>query len=119
WQRAYVVDRVGRVWMTTDAGATPFVDVTGNLGALSSDVRSVEVVPGTSAPGDETVILGGAGGVFRSLGTPSGGSTQWALFGANIPNTLVTDLDYDATDDVLVAGTLGRGAWTMPNASTA
>jgi hypothetical protein len=33
--------------------------------------------------------------------------------GAGLPNVFVWDLDYNATDDVLVAGTLGRGAWTL------
>ena len=35
----------------------------------------------------------------------------------NLPNALVYDLVYNQQDDVLVAGTLGRGAWTFPNAS--
>ncbi len=30
---------------------------------------------------------------------------------------LFFELDYDATDDVLVAGTMGRGAWKLPEAS--
>src|SRR5437016_2226913 len=30
---------------------------------------------------------------------------------------IVTDLHYDTGDDVLLAGTLGRGAWTLANAS--
>lgn len=34
-----------------------------------------------------------------------------------MPNVLTYDLAYDAVDDVLVAGTLGRGAWTLPGAS--
>src|SRR5207253_3961898 len=47
----------------------------------------------------------------------------WTKFGA-LPNVIVTDLHYIAPDaahsgqgDVLLAGTLGRGAWTVPNAS--
>jgi hypothetical protein len=35
-----------------------------------------------------------------------------------LPHAPVWDLDYDAADDVLVAGTLGRGAWTVANVST-
>ena len=30
-----------------------------------------------------------------------------------LPHALVLDLHYDANDDVLVAGLLGRGAWTL------
>jgi hypothetical protein len=33
-----------------------------------------------------------------------------------LPNVLVTDLDYSAADDILVAGTFGRGAWAVKNA---
>ncbi|MDX1409102.1 MAG: hypothetical protein R3330_13230, partial [Saprospiraceae bacterium] len=37
----------------------------------------------------------------------------WLKVGTGLPNAPVWDLDYDLTDDVLVAGTLGRGAWTI------
>jgi len=37
--------------------------------------------------------------------------------GDNLPNAPVYDMVYDVTDDVLVVGTLGRGAWTVPNFS--
>ena len=40
-------------------------------------------------------------------------------FGQGPPNVQVFDLRYASTDDVLVAGTLGRGAWTLPQASEA
>ena len=32
-----------------------------------------------------------------------------------MPHALVLDVHYDYTDNVLVAGTLGRGAWTLPD----
>jgi hypothetical protein len=47
-----------------------------------------------------------------------GATSVWTEFGANIPNLVATDLLYDATDDVLIVGTYGRGAWTLANAST-
>lgn len=34
-----------------------------------------------------------------------------------MPNVPVWDFDYNLADDVLVAGTLGRSAWLLPNAS--
>src|SRR5439155_2908075 len=37
----------------------------------------------------------------------------WLQLGRGMPNAPVFDLDYDASDDVLAAGTLGRGAWTL------
>jgi hypothetical protein len=42
----------------------------------------------------------------------------WRRFGT-FPNVIVTDLHYDATDDTLVAGTYGRGAWTVAGARSA
>ena len=43
-------------------------------------------------------------------------------FGANtargLPNTVVRDVQYNATDDKLIVGTFGRGAWTISDAST-
>ncbi|MCH8923937.1 MAG: hypothetical protein IIA67_12410 [Planctomycetes bacterium] len=53
--------------------------------------------------------------VFTVNGTyTTRGWTEWTQgfqFGCAV-------LQYDATDDVLVAGTLGRGAWILPNAAS-
>lgn len=35
------------------------------------------------------------------------------MFGEGLPHARVLDLDYDATDQILSAGLLGRGAWKM------
>jgi Ca2+-binding RTX toxin-like protein len=45
-------------------------------------------------------------------------SIVWQEFGNGLANALVTDLRWDATDDVLLAGTFGRGAWMIFGAST-
>ena len=65
------------------------------------------------------MLVGGDGGVYRKIG-----SDFWAEFGTGLPNVLVTDIDYfpkdtnaNTVDDVLLISTLGRGAWTIPNAS--
>jgi hypothetical protein len=45
---------------------------------------------------------------------------SWTQYGTGLPNVLVNDLHYipgSGFGDVLVAGTLGRGAWTIPAAS--
>ena len=44
---------------------------------------------------------------------------KWSEFVAGLPGAPVYELDYDAVDDVLLAGTLGRGAWLVRDASTA
>src|SRR5205823_12653286 len=77
--------------------------------------NSVEVFRPNPTTGlnNRVLLLGGDGGVYRQLDDGS-----WTLFGQGLPNSRVSDLHYDATDDVLVVGTLGRGVWTVPNAST-
>ena len=55
------------------------------------------------------VVVGGLGGVFRLLGG------TWSKYGLNLPSALVTDVIYVPQFDRLVAGTYGRGAWTVDN----
>ena len=58
------------------------------------------------------VFVAGRTGVFL-MGVDAPGI--WTRFGTGLPEAPVFDLDYDIEDDVLVAGTLGRGAWLMPD----
>ena len=44
---------------------------------------------------------------------PGAGGAIWTPLSTGIPNALVQDLHYDYTNDVLVAGSLGRGSWTL------
>src|SRR5262249_34377499 len=92
----------------TNLGANPFRVIGGgnndNLNSLTTELRSVEGV-------GSTPVVGGLGGVFRKIGA------VWSEYGQGLPNTVVRDLQYNAADDVLVAGTFGRGAWTVANAS--
>ena len=66
-------------------------------------------------PGDsiDLLLVGTNAGVFVSFSTS--GFTIWNKLGIGLPNAPVADLDYDVADDVLLAGTLGRGAWTITN----
>lgn len=109
WNRVYVITDF-EVFVSTDAGTT-WSDITGDLTGVQI-LRSGEFV--TSA-GEDGLVVGTNIGVFLSLRTALG---TWNEIGTNLPNVPVWDLDYDATDDVLLAGTLGRGAWTIPNVST-
>ena len=105
WRRAYVVNSIGEVWATDNAG-TSWTNITGNLGQGSTNLRTVIVVPGTVP----AVVVGGGNGVFR-MGTDAVG--VWNQLGTGMTNAAVWDLDYDPADDVLVAGSFGRGAWTL------
>jgi hypothetical protein len=105
---AYVVD-AANVFRTTDAGAT-WTTLTGNLlTLLPGSLRSVAF--GTTTP-DGAVFVGTDRGVFFARGC--GGFTVWQRLGSGLPFVPVFQLEFDAADRVLLAGTLGRGAWTLP-----
>ncbi|MEE8524882.1 MAG: hypothetical protein V3T72_13190, partial [Thermoanaerobaculia bacterium] len=122
WRRVWVLAG-GQVWFSqTSLAPTDPMDPNNpakwtwtQLGELStlngtSNLRSIAV---ETAGGTDVVLVGGEGGVFRRVGMGN-----WAEYGEGFPNTLVTDLDrIRVADDVVLAGSLGRGAWTIPNAS--
>jgi photosystem II stability/assembly factor-like uncharacterized protein len=54
------------------------------------------------------LYLGTTRGIYHSVDL----GTTWTTFGLDMPNTHVSDLEC-VTDDVLVAATLGRGAWAI------
>jgi len=109
WRTAFVIDDQS-VYYTTDTGAH-WTDITGNLpggGLPTSHLRTIVFIPGNPA----AIAVGGDSGVFRmALNDVS----NWSPLGTNLPNAIVMDLDYDATDGVLTAGTFGRGVWTLAN----
>jgi hypothetical protein len=127
WHTAYIVttspDQIGHVWQLVlgNGQAARLTEITGNLDAQASELESVTAV--NPAPGVTTLVVGGlgtgSGSVFRSIGAIDGPATRWQLLGSGLPNVNVHDLVYNAADDVLVAGTFGRGAWTLPHASQA
>src|SRR5262249_37076332 len=118
WRRAYVLDSRGRVWRTPDAGES-WRDVTGDpasgsaLSQLTHDVRAIEV---TDLGRGDTVVVGGYGGVFVAHDAAPSPSPTWASYSGNLPRLTVTDLHYDAVDDVVVLATWGRGAWKLEQA---
>lgn len=109
WRKAYVINAAGEVFSTADTGAS-WTNVTGDLVGGTTDLRTVVFIPG----GSPAIAVGGRNGVFRMATNQPG---TWNRFGAGLSNAPVWDLDYDVTDDVLVAGTMGRGAWKLDSAS--
>ncbi|QDS91756.1 Dockerin type I repeat protein [Roseimaritima multifibrata] len=103
WMTVYVVDS-DQVFRSFDAGDA-WEEVSGNLNDFL--LRTVRVVNG---PGSDAVLVGGANGVYRMLTTSD---QVWTEYGAGLPNAPVSELVYDTTDDLFLAGTLGRGAWTV------
>jgi len=90
-----------------------WTDVTGNLASFSPRrLRALAFAPGD----DPALLVGSDRGIFVAFET-SGFSNWSRLGGAKLPNAPVFELDYDADDDVLIAGLLGRGAWKYIDAS--
>ncbi|MEX0676640.1 MAG: ubiquitin-activating E1 FCCH domain-containing protein [Pirellulales bacterium] len=106
WRHAFVSDS-SRVYETTNAGAS-----WNDLFSNERDIHSLEFVPA----GGGVLLAGGLNGVSRLI--LSSPNRVWTEYGARLPNAKVYDMKYDATDDKLVATTLGRGAWTISNVST-
>ncbi len=110
WRTLYVVDGDEACWVTTDAG-TSWINITGDLTGVGELVSidfmdNTTMVTGTSS---DFLVVGADLGVFVMDPLVPG---VWSELGTNLPNAPVYDLDYDGTDDVLVASTMGRGAWT-------
>ena len=114
WADAYV-STGAQVFHTTDAGAS-FTDVTGNLGseAPAANVRSLEIVP---VPGMNVLAAVRRNG-YRRVHDPD--AEPWSLGRARLEPSrtrLPTTCIYDATDDVLLVPTMGRGAWLVNDIS--
>jgi photosystem II stability/assembly factor-like uncharacterized protein len=111
--RVFVTNAVA-VYMTANSGAT-WTNLTGNLQSLApSTVRSIAYA---ATPFGDAVIVGTQKGIFYA--TESTGFSNWQRLGNGLPTIGVYDLTYDRSDDLLVAGTMGRGAWKLLNISTA
>jgi hypothetical protein len=115
YRRVYVVDEQNRVWASFNEGAA-WTELTANLHSLTIDPlgRTIEVYSASPSPADDVLMVGNLGGVFAMAHPGTPGAT-WSVLGSGLPHALAIDLHYDYTDNVLLAGTLGRGAWTLSN----
>ena len=105
-QRAFVSDNDG-VFFTTNAG-TSWTDITGNLTTFNP--ANLWAIAFSTSNADGSVIVGGDTGVFIA---PGPAFNNWSRLGTNLPSAPVYDLEYDAADEILVAATMGRGAWSI------
>jgi hypothetical protein len=117
WATVFAIDNK-QVFESTDAGGK-WVPVTDNLASISggATVYSIAYVPDA---GNDALVVGTSSGVFDAhVSGLLGGTAAWSQFGANLPNVIVSELQYDAHDNVLVAATMGRGAWLVNNVTEA
>jgi photosystem II stability/assembly factor-like uncharacterized protein len=105
-QTAYVIDPVD-VHRTANAGAS-WSKITGNLPTLGPAVlRSIAFCSGI---GGGALVVGTNTGVFVASGPAF---STWTRLGSGLPNAPVFRLQYSEMDRILLAATLGRGAWTL------
>ncbi|MFC1782887.1 right-handed parallel beta-helix repeat-containing protein, partial [Planctomycetota bacterium] len=109
YMTAYVISPSG-AYVTDDAGAS-WTNITGNLPA--TELRSIDIV--TTLDYD-VILVGGREGVFATSPATEG---YWNEIGVNMPNAPIWDMDYDSEDDFLVATALGRGVWSIADATDA
>lgn len=111
-ETAYVANG-NDVYVTTDAGVT-WSSVTGDLASSGAlfPTRALVYVDRADTSND-LLVVATSNGVFYSKRNQ--GFAKWKRLGSadSLPTVPVFDLEYDAADDVLSAGTLGRGAWRL------
>ncbi len=90
----------GHAFKTTDAGAT-WQNISGDL----PDVPAGALVRSRTDP--NTLFIATDLGVWAT----NNGGVNWRRFGDNMPNVVVYDMKI-TPDNVLIAGTHGRGMWT-------
>ncbi len=104
---AFVADD-GRVFTSANAGVS-WSDITGNLLALvPGRLRTLAYVETSFGDG---LVVGSQTGAW--IAAKASGFSVWYPLGIGLPTVPVFDLDYDAGSDRLIAGTMGRAAWTL------
>ncbi len=81
-------------------------------GLSLSQLRSLQFV--SNGP-NNFLVAGGYGTLYAARDTDL---NDWYSLTGNLPNTFVWQMAYSSSDDVLAVGTVGRGAFTLANAST-
>lgn len=103
-QSAFVIDQ-SQVFHTTNTGGT-WTRVTANLSTMNTG--RFHCISFINTAGTDQVVLGTDRGVFVASGPTF---NSWSRLGTGLPSITVLDLEYDSVDRVLVAGTMGMGAW--------
>jgi hypothetical protein len=123
WERAFIVSNaqpISSVYMTTNAGET-WIDITGTLATSDiGEIYSSEIIRHPTS-GFGGLVVGTEYGVWllwkniinNITSSTTSTSIAWVKVGTQIPNVQINNMDYNAADDILVIGTLGRGAWSI------
>jgi hypothetical protein len=101
-------DGLGHVFFTNNSGAS-WLRVDGNL----PDVPVNDIVIDPMDAMDSTIYLATDSGVYASANATAGGATVWSVLQTGLPNSQVLALRLRNTSRTLVAGTHGRGLWSL------
>lgn len=95
---------------STDGGAS-WTAVTGDFPSAAAPLRFLRFMAGSAG---DALAAGTDSGVF--IATEAEGFAVWRPLGTGLPTAPVYWLDYDASQDLLLAGTLGRGTFALRGA---
>jgi hypothetical protein len=101
-------DGLGHVFFTNNSGAS-WLRVDGDL----PDVPVNDIVIDPSDATDNTIYIATDSGVYASGNATAGGATVWSVLQIGLPNSQVLALRLRNTSRTLVAGTHGRGLWSL------
>ena len=85
--------------------------MTGDLGDFRILVQGLKTIEVAKKDGHVVVLVGGPAGKSFAPLIPT--TMRLDQFGTGLPNAIITDLHYNPTAHTLLAGTFGRGAWTI------
>jgi hypothetical protein len=101
-------DGLGHIFFTNSSGAS-WLRVDGNL----PDVPVNDIVIDPDDATDNTIYVATDSGVYASANATAGGATTWSVLQSGLPNAQVLALRLRNTSRTLVAGTHGRGLWSL------
>lgn len=108
---AFYLTNLTQVFQTLDGGLT-WTDVSGNIQSFAPiALRAITYVPRNDGPGNDALVVGTFNGIY--VAHASTGFSVWEPLVRDLPKVPIFDLHYDSQEGVLVAGTLGRGAWKL------
>ncbi len=112
-------DNAGAIFLTNQTqvfkslnGGTTWTDVSGNIQSFAPiALRAIAYVPRNDGPGNDALVVSTFNGIY--VAHASTGFSVWEPLVRDLPKVPILDLHYDSQEGVLVAGTLGRGAWKL------
>jgi hypothetical protein len=99
---------LGHVFFTNNSGAS-WLRVDGNL----PDVPVNDIVIDPMDATDNTIYVATDSGVYASANATAGSATLWSVLQTGLPNSQALALRLRNTSRTLVAGTHGRGLWSL------